>query len=122
MPRKFWFVTLQILVACASAAGQVITTVAGTSWSFPPTPIAALEAPLGNSSGSDVILDAGGNLYITDLVNNLVMKVSPGGVLTVVAGNGVEGFSGDGGPAVNAALDFPSGLAFDRSGNLYIAE
>jgi sugar lactone lactonase YvrE len=65
-----------------------------------------------------------GDLYAADLDNALVVRVSLDGTLTVVAGNGTRGFSGDGGKATNASLDldFPTGLAVDSAGNLFIAD
>ena len=63
--------------------------------------------------------DSAGNLYISDSGNNRIRKVS-GGIITTIAGNGTAGF-GDG-PALNAELNSPSGIAFDSSGNLYIAD
>jgi uncharacterized protein (TIGR03437 family) len=48
--------------------------------------------------------------------------VTPGGLITTVAGNGTAGYSGDGGPATNAALNAPEGLAIDNAGNLFIAD
>jgi sugar lactone lactonase YvrE len=68
-----------------------------------------------------VAVDAAGNLYIADKRNNRIRKVS-GGTITTVAGNGVAGFSGDTGPATNASLDGPEGVALDAVGNLYIAD
>jgi uncharacterized protein (TIGR03437 family) len=101
---------------------QVITTVAGTDFAFPPTPIAAINAPIGIVAG--VAIDASGNVYIADgaLGSNLVFKVDQQGVLTVVAGNGTLGFSGDGGPATSAALGSPAGVAVDTAGNLFIVD
>jgi sugar lactone lactonase YvrE len=66
-------------------------------------------------------VDNVGNLYIADTSNDRVRKVSAGGIISTVAGNGIVGFSGDGGPAVNAELNFPAGLAA-KGGNLYIAD
>jgi trimeric autotransporter adhesin len=78
---------------------------------------------------TDVALDAEGNLYISDTGDNCsgpggdtVRKVDPAGTITTVAGTGEAGFSGDGGPATKAQLDFPSAVAVDREGNLYIAD
>ncbi len=71
----------------------------------------------------DVVFDAAGNLYFSDTFNNRIRRVDAGtGVITTVAGNGDEGFSGDGGPATAAALNQPYGVAIDRAGNLYIAD
>src|ERR1039458_9040432 len=100
--------------------GQVITTVAGSAWLFPTSSIPALGAPLGQSTGSAV--DAQGNVYAADDSNHIVVRISPNGVLTVVAGNGTGGFSGDGGPATSASLAYPGGVAVDSAGNLYIAD
>ena len=104
------------------AQAQVITTVAGTDFAFPATPLAAVNAPAGTIG--NVAVDASGNLYFTepDIGNNLVFKVDRQGTLTVVAGNGTIGFSGDGGPATSAALDSPVGIAVDPDGNVFIAD
>jgi sugar lactone lactonase YvrE len=98
----------------------VITTVAGNgtfgfSGDNSPAIIAQLNRPAG------VAVDSAGNLYIADLGNQRVRKVS-NGVITTVAGNGTPGFSGDNGPATSAQLTFPAGLAVDSAGNLYIAD
>ncbi|MGH9664973.1 MAG: hypothetical protein ACRD9L_11165, partial [Bryobacteraceae bacterium] len=74
------------------------------------------------SSPSYVAVDGAGNVYISDTGNQRVRKVAPGGVISTVAGNGSEGYSGDGGPATSATLDTPRGLALDASGNLYVAD
>jgi sugar lactone lactonase YvrE len=66
-------------------------------------------------------LDAEGNLYVADWGNNRVRKISPGGSITTVAGNGIEGFEGDDGPAASAQLIRPRLIATDSQGNLYIA-
>jgi len=78
---------------------------------------------------TDVALDEEGNLYISDTGDyctgpggDTVRKVDPHGTITTVAGTGEAGFSGDGGPATKARLDFPSAVAVDREGNLYIAD
>jgi sugar lactone lactonase YvrE len=66
-------------------------------------------------------VDANGNLYYSDS-NNCVVRKIVGGVVQTVAGNGNCGFSGDGGPATSASLNFPQGIAIDGSGNLFIAD
>src|SRR5439155_18993826 len=95
--------------------------VAGTDWSFPFATLPAVDAPLGEVAG--VAVDAKGNVFLSDQDNQLVMRVSPDGLLTVVAGNGRAGFSGDGGIASSASLSsVVGGLAVDPAGNLYIAD
>ncbi len=77
---------------------------------------AQLNSPLG------VAVDATGNLYVADTLNNLVRRVDTKGVITTFAGNGTAGFGGDGGAAAGAQLNGPQGLAVDAAGNLYIAD
>ena len=67
-------------------------------------------------------LDASGNLYIADQLNNRVRKIAADGTITTVAGTGTASFTGDGGAATSATLNHPCGLAVDGSGNLYIAD
>jgi hypothetical protein len=66
-------------------------------------------------------VDASNNLYIADTHNNRIREVS-GGIIATIAGTGAASFSGDGGPAAAAALDYPTALAIDSNGNLYIAD
>lgn len=66
--------------------------------------------------------DKEGNIYIADRENHRVRKVDAKGIITTVAGNGTAGFGGDGGPATQASLNLPSGVAFDENDNLYIAD
>jgi sugar lactone lactonase YvrE len=66
--------------------------------------------------------DAKGKLYVADFAGDRVVEVLPDGTIIPIAGIGTPGFSGDGGPAISAQLNFPFGLAFDATGNLYIAD
>ena len=67
-------------------------------------------------------LDGAGNLYIADSFDNAVRKVTPSGVITTIAGNGLTGFAGDGGPATRAQLNRPRAVAADSAGNVYVAD
>jgi uncharacterized protein (TIGR03437 family) len=69
-----------------------------------------------------IAFDARGNLYIADTFNHLVRKVSTSGIITTIAGTGAAGFAGDGGPATSANLNYPSGVAVDAAGVVYIAD
>ena len=71
---------------------------------------------------SAAAFDAQGNLYFAETGNHVVRKVTAGGVITTVAGNGAQGFAGDNGPATAAELDSPAGVALDAAGDLYIAD
>jgi len=71
----------------------------------------------------DVAVDELGNIYIADSGNNKIRRISVNtGLIKTVVGTGTSGFSGDGGPAVDAQLDRPRGIDFDSLGNLYIAD
>ena len=67
-------------------------------------------------------LDSSGDLYVADSANHRVRRISPNGIITNFAGNGNPEETGDGGPALSASLQLPSGLAFDAAGNLYIGD
>jgi sugar lactone lactonase YvrE len=69
-----------------------------------------------------VALDQAGNLFIKERGASRVRKLSPAGLLTLVAGSGRAGFSGDGGPATEARLVGPGGIAVDAAGNLFFAD
>jgi len=77
---------------------------------------AALNQPI------EVCLDASGNVYVADTSNQRVRKIAPDGTIQLLAGNGVRGFSGDGGPAERASLNDPIGLELGPDGSLYIAD
>lgn len=104
------------------ASGGNINTLAGTgsvgySGDNGKATLATLTTPLG------VVVDGSGNIYIADTGNNSVRKVDTSGNITTFAGNGGQaGYGGDGSGASGAYLNHPSGLAFDSSGNLYIAD
>ncbi|MBT6596548.1 MAG: hypothetical protein HOB34_10655, partial [Nitrospina sp.] len=96
-----------------------ITTVAGNGTAgFSGDGGKATEAQLSRPSG--VAVDDKGNLYIADRSNDRIRVVNSKGIITTFAGDGVDGFKGDSGPAAQAQLSKPFGLALDKKGNLYI--
>jgi len=114
--------TLNNRVRRVDAATGIITTVAGSgliNGGFSGDGGLATDAAVGRPLG--VAVDAEGNLFIAG--NNRVRRVdSVTGVITTMAGTGISGFSGDRGPATEAQLNTPYGVAVDLSGNLYIAD
>ena len=105
------------------AAGTgVITTVAGNGvGGFGGDGGPGTSASLWHPAG--VAVDGGGNVLIADEGNNRIRRLAAGtGVITTVAGNGLSGFSGDGGPATSASLAGPAGVAVDGGGNVLIAD
>jgi len=105
----------------SNVPNNIITTVAGNgtagySGDGGPATNANLYYPHGAS------IDAYGNLYIADYINNCVRKVGANGIINTIAGNGTAGYSGDGGAATNATMDRPAAVAVDSVGNLLIAD
>jgi len=99
----------------------IITTVAGIasngfSGDGGPATSARLNSPKGVAVGAD------GSLYIADTNNHRIRRVGLDGIITTVAGTGVAGYSGDGGLAALARLNFPHGLAMGTDGSLYVAD
>jgi cysteine-rich repeat protein len=98
-----------------------LTTVAGTGLAgFSGDGGPAASAQLFDPEG--VAVDAMGRVYIADAFNNRVRRVELDGTIDTIAGNGVQGYGGDGGPATSAKLSHPNGIAFDASGRVYIAD
>ncbi len=89
-------------------SGATITTIAGAN--------NELGLPFG------IALDSAGNIYAAEFGRNRVSKISPAGAVSTIAGNGVAGYGGDGGPAASAMLSTPQGVAVDTAGNVYIAD
>ncbi|HXB11423.1 MAG TPA: NHL repeat-containing protein, partial [Bacteroidia bacterium] len=100
----------------------IITTVAGNNkQGYSGDGEIANKAKLNDPRG--VSLDAAGNLYIADCGNNCIRKVNIAGIITTIAGKGgKQGFSGDGGPAINAQLNGPTSVTIDAGGIIYVAD
>ena len=107
-----------LLASACGALGQnyTISTIAGGA--PPPTPAAGASTPIG--APQRVALDSSGDAYFS--ASNSVFELTTGGTVILIAGNGRVGYSGDGGPAVNAQLNGPQGVAVDSSGNVYISD
>ena len=105
-----------------TVATGIITTIAGTGISgFNGDGMTATSAQLSYPAG--IALDSSGNIYIADEENNRIRKITVAtGMITTIAGYGIAGFSGDGGGANGAQINFPSGVAVDNSGNVFIAD
>jgi sugar lactone lactonase YvrE len=100
----------------ASAEAQIITTIAGGG----PNGLPALDVGIGNVS--DVAADALGNIYFTTISHDRVFRIAPDGEVTVFAGAGGFVFAGDGGPAVDAILQNPMGIAVDTLGRVFVSD
>ena len=99
----------------------IIATIAGTGdRGFGGDGGLAIEAQMSRPLG--IAVDAAGNLYIADSDNHVIRRVDTHGLITTFAGTGEAGNSGDGGPATEAKLNDPNGIALDAEGNLYVAD
>ena len=97
-----------------------ITTIAGTGSAGFNGDGSATSAQL--SSPQSTAVDALGNVYVADTNNHRIRKLAPTGVLATIAGTGVAGFSGDGGAATDARLNYPQGICVDAAGNIFVAD
>ena len=102
------------------ADGTITTVIGGGGAGFSgdggPASDARIDRP------QQIVVDPDGNVYFADSGNNRVRRIDTEGVVTTVAGNGRAATSGDGGPALSAAVWNPTGLALDDEGNLYVAQ
>ena len=104
----------------AQASGDVITTIAGNGAGFGGDGGPATQAGLPYPQGVAVAPDA--SFYVSEYFESRVRRVAPNGIITTVVGTGTPGFSGDGGPATQARLGNPQGVAVAPDGSLYIAD
>ena len=115
----FFFLSTSVFLQAGDAPViYSIQTVAGSSTNGDGGP--AMNALLSQAEG--IAVDSQGNIYIADAADNRIRQITPDGTIQTIAGSGIAGFAGDGGPASKALLNQPYGLAVDSSGNLYIAD
>ena len=114
--KSFTVLVIAVCLPQLSAAQYSISSIAGGG----PNNLSSLSASIGYAGS--IARDVAGNSYIADSYSSHIFKVSASGTLTVLAGNGTLGYSGDGGPATSAALNRPQGVALDASGNVFIAD
>lgn len=105
----------------STVAGGTISIVAGNGASSftgdgGPAVHAGINSPFG------IVFDTKGNMYFADRDNYRIRKIDNNGTISTIAGNGTAGSAGDGRPAIDAQFQYPVGLAFDDSGNLYVAD
>jgi sugar lactone lactonase YvrE len=112
--------TLNHRIRRISSDGTVTTVAGNGERGFVGDGGPAVEARL--RSPTDVCLGSTGALYVADFENHRIRQISSDGTMTTVAGNGRAGFSGDGGPAIEASLNTPYGVEVDQQGNLYVAD
>jgi uncharacterized protein (TIGR03437 family) len=130
--RTFCALLLAAIASPVALAQGVITTFAGTDAKFTGDGQPAIQAGLGLITG--IASDQNGNIYFNDPDNHAVFRVGADGIIHVIAGNGIGGDSGDGGPATDASiggdetrfdlqLGAPvlNGIAVDGNGNVFIA-
>jgi hypothetical protein len=113
---------LSFLLYFNTVNAQIITTIIGCcdSIGYDGDHGPAISAKLYWPTG--ITIDKTGNIFIADNGNNVIRKVDTTGIISTIAGNGLAGYSGDGGFAIGCQLSSPTGIAIDDSGNIYIAD
>src|ERR1700744_532350 len=135
MKHLFRYTFLFVSLTGAMVAQNVITTIAGQDPTFAGNGLPGVNVPIGYVNG--VATDQTGNVYFTDPLEHMVLRVAADGTLSVVAGNGIAGYSGDGGLATAAAIgatdnpdqyvgapfeDSLGGIVVDKEGNGYFGD
>ncbi len=126
-PQSLLLITGLLLIGTSAVHSQTLAQRAalarirsGSSQAVPANGAEATAISLDSPNG--LVFDSAGNLYIADTDDDIILEVSVAGQVSTIAGNGVEGFAGDGGSATSAQLDTPEGVAVDANGNIYIAD
>jgi hypothetical protein len=119
--KKPLLLAVLILFQHQFVRAQTITTIAGSHvYGFSGNGGPALAAKITEILG--VTADNAGNVFFADQLNNVIWKVNTSGIISMYAGTGVRGYTGDGGPASAATLYYPAWLSIDKLGNLYIVD
>ncbi len=100
--------------------GNITTVVGNGTAAYSGEGVVAVSSAVNHPA--ELVIDGSGNTYFSELNSNRIRKVSPSGIITTIAGTGVAGYSGDGGPATAAKLHMPFGIDLDNAGNVYFAD
>jgi hypothetical protein len=118
----FWSLGAELRAACCAGPNDIITTIGGNGSSgYVGDAVPAVSGGIGDSA-FQVVVDGAGNVYYSCLTEYCIRKIDASGIVRTVAGNGLPGYSGDGGPALAATMDEPWGLALDAVGNVYFCD
>jgi uncharacterized protein (TIGR03437 family) len=109
-------------VRCVALDGTITTVAGGGQLPAGGANEGSAATAIALSAPRNLAWDGHGSFYISDFTGQRVFRMAPGGSLTTVAGTGLAGPSGNGGPAVEAQVSYPAALAVDRAGALYIAD
>ena len=121
MKRDSYLITFLILTLRVASQSYSLTTIAGNgNQGFSGDGDSAIHAEF--NSCNFTVEDKNGNLYVSDNANNRIRKINPQGIISTFAGNGQLGFSGDGGPAINAQFNFIQSLVIDYNSNILYVE
>ena len=121
MIKKLSFVLFLLVLSALSIKAQIISTIAGnggTGVSGDGGPATAAQT----ARAICVTQDIHGNIYFTEIDSNRIRKVTTAGIISTIAGTGIAGFSGDGGPSTAAQINWPFGIVTDRIGNIYFSD
>ncbi len=102
-----------------NTSGIISTIIGGRSDDYPPDDDVVIQE---QTYPTAIASDAQGNIYIADKTNNRIQRISKYGTISIIAGNGIAGHTGDSGQATSAELKNPTGIAIDHRGNIYIAD
>jgi hypothetical protein len=115
-----FFLCLFTITPSHAQSGNITTVVGNGTAAYSGESVVAVSSSVNHPA--ELVIDGSGNTYFSELNSNRIRKVSPSGIITTIAGTGVAGYSGDGGPATAARLNMPFGIDIDNAGNIYFAD